>query len=150
MCFPSMAFFMVLILILQQKNDNPDLPFYFTLSFFCCFRNTNSLLGKHSTAGCFCLIKSKRSRIFGIFFKKKALHNCIICAVRLWLEQLDSNQRNDGVKVRCLTTWLYPNDIYSIIAKIRQSVNRETQFYNLDTKETALKAPENFEKLEVD
>lgn len=57
---------------------------------------------------------------------------------------------NDGVKVRCLTTWLYPNDIYSIIAKIRQSVNRETQFYNLDTKETALKAPENFEKLEVD
>lgn len=56
----------------------------------------------------------------------------------------------NGVKVRCLTTWLYPNDIYSIIAKIRQSVNRETQFYNLDTKETALKAPENFEKLEVD
>ena len=71
MCFPSMAFFMVLILILQQKNDSLDLPFYFTLSFFCCFRNTNSLLRKHSTAGCFCLIKSKRSRIFGAFPKRK-------------------------------------------------------------------------------
>lgn len=72
------------------------------------------------------------------------------CSSQAWLGWRDSNARNDGVKVRCLTTWLYPNDIYSIIAKIRQSVNRETQFYNLDTKETALKAPENFEKLEVD
>ena len=71
MCFPSMAFFMVLILILQQKNDSLDLPFYFTLSFFCCFRNTNSLLGKRSPAGCFCLIKPKKSRIFGIFPKRK-------------------------------------------------------------------------------
>jgi len=63
--------FMVLILILQQKNDSLDLPFYFTLSFFCCFRNANSLLGKRSTAGCFCLIKPKKSRIFGFFPKRK-------------------------------------------------------------------------------
>ena len=71
MCFPGMAFFIVLILILQQKNDSLDLPFYFTLSFFCCFRNANSLLGKRSTAGCFCLIKPKKSRIFGFFSKRK-------------------------------------------------------------------------------
>ena len=71
MCFPGMAFFMVLILILQQKNDSPDLPFYFTLSFFCCFRNANSLLEKRSTAGCFCLIKPKKTRIFGFFSKRK-------------------------------------------------------------------------------
>ena len=25
-----------------------------------------------------------------------------------WLGQLDSNQRDDGVKVRCLTAWLWP------------------------------------------
>ena len=56
---------------IQQKNDSPDLPFYFTLSFFYCFRNANSLLGKHSTAGCFCLIKPKKSRIFGAFPKRK-------------------------------------------------------------------------------
>ena len=56
---------------IQQKNDSPDLPFYFTLSFFYCFRNENSPLGKRSTAGCFCLIKPKKSRIFGIFPKRK-------------------------------------------------------------------------------
>ena len=56
---------------IQQKNDSPDLPFYFTLSFFYCFRNANSLPGKRSTAGCFCLIKPKKSRIFGIFPKRK-------------------------------------------------------------------------------
>ena len=28
---------------------------------------------------------------------------------RFWLEQWDLNPRNDGVKVRCLTTWLCPN-----------------------------------------
>ena len=28
-----------------------------------------------------------------------------------WLGYLDSNQGNDGVKVRCLTAWLYPNNI---------------------------------------
>lgn len=66
-----MAFFMVLILILQQKNDSPDLPFYFTLSFFYCFKNANSLPGKRSTAGCFYLIKPKKARIFGIFPKRK-------------------------------------------------------------------------------
>ena len=71
MCFPSMAFVMVLILILQQKNDSLDLPFYFTLSFFYCFRNANSLLGKRFPAGCFCLIKPKKPRIFGIFSKRK-------------------------------------------------------------------------------
>ena len=87
MCFPSMAFFMVLILILQQKNDSLDLPFYFTLSFFYCFRNANSLLGKRSTAGCFCLIKPKKVTHFRRFSKKKALHNCIICAVQLWLRE---------------------------------------------------------------
>ena len=27
-----------------------------------------------------------------------------------WLGYLDSNQGNDGVKVRCLTAWLYPNN----------------------------------------
>ena len=69
--FSAWHFFMVLILILQQKNDNLDLPFYFTLSFFCCFRNANSLLGKRSTTGCFCLIKPKKPRIFGIFPKRK-------------------------------------------------------------------------------
>ena len=31
------------------------------------------------------MINPKKSRIFGIFFKKKALHNCIICAVRFCL-----------------------------------------------------------------
>ena len=71
MCFPNMVFFMVLILILQQKNDSPDLSFYFSLSFFYCFRNANSLPGKRSTAGCFCLIKPKKSRIFGVFPKRK-------------------------------------------------------------------------------
>ena len=94
MCFPSMAFFMVLILILQQKNDSPDIPFYFTLSFFCCFRNANSLLGKHSTAGCFCLIKSKKSRIFGVFSKRK--HCTIVsfvqcsygCGSQIWTDDL--------------------------------------------------------------
>ena len=69
--FPTWYFFMVLILILQQKNNSLDLSFYFTLSFFCCFRNANSLLGKRSPAGCFCLIKSKKSRIFGVFPKRK-------------------------------------------------------------------------------
>ena len=48
-----------------------NLPFYFTLSFFCCFKNASSLPGKRSTAGCFCLIKSKKPRIFGIFPKRK-------------------------------------------------------------------------------
>ena len=71
MCFPGMAFFMVLILILQQKNDIPDLPFCFTLSFFYFFKNANSLPGKRSTAGCFYLIKPKKARIFGIFPKRK-------------------------------------------------------------------------------
>ena len=54
-----------------QKNDSPDLPFYFTLSFFYCFKNANSLPGKRSTAGCFYLIKPKKARIFGIFPKRK-------------------------------------------------------------------------------
>ena len=71
MCFPSMAFFMVLILILQQKNDSLDLSFYFTLSFFCCFRNANSLLEKRSPAGYLHLIKPKKARIFGVFPKRK-------------------------------------------------------------------------------
>ena len=53
------------------KNDSPDLPFYFTLSFFYCFRNANSLLGKRFPAGCFCLIKPKKPRIFGTFPKRK-------------------------------------------------------------------------------
>ena len=48
-----------------------DLPFYFTLSFFCCFRNANSLPGKRSPAGYFCLVKPKKSRIFGVFPKRK-------------------------------------------------------------------------------
>ncbi len=34
-----------------------------------------------------------------------------------WLGWLDSNQRNDGVKVRCLTAWLHP--------KIRENQERE-------------------------
>ena len=55
----------------NKKNDSLDLPFYFTLSFFCCFRNANSLPGKRSPAGCFCLIKPKKSRIFGAFPKRK-------------------------------------------------------------------------------
>ena len=29
---------------------------------------------------------------------------------RQWLGWRDSNARNDGVKVRCLTPWLQPND----------------------------------------
>ena len=29
--------------------------------------------------------------------------------LRKWLGWMDSNHRNDGVKVRCLTTWLQPN-----------------------------------------
>ena len=33
---------------------------------------------------------------------------------RKWLGWLDSNQRNDGVKVRCLTAWLHPNGIFFI------------------------------------
>ena len=86
--------FMVLILILQQKNDSLDLPFYFTLSFFCCFRNANSLLGKRSTAGCFCLIKPKKSRIFGFFPKRK--HCTIVsfvqcgygCGSQIWTDDL--------------------------------------------------------------
>ena len=94
MCFPSMAFFMVLILILQQKNDSLDLPFYFTLSFFCCFRNANSLPGKRSTAGCFCLIKPKKTRIFGFFSKRK--HCTIVsfvqcsygCGSQIWTDDL--------------------------------------------------------------
>ena len=56
---------------IQQKNDSLDLSFYFTLSFFCCFRNANNLPGKRSPAGCFCLIKPKKSRIFGVFSKRK-------------------------------------------------------------------------------
>ena len=80
MCFPGMAFFIVLILILQQKNDSLDLPFYFTLSFFCCFRNANSLLGKRSTAGCFCLIKPKKSRIFGFFQKESTAQLYHLCS----------------------------------------------------------------------
>ena len=28
-----------------------------------------------------------------------------------WLGWLDSNQRDDGVKVRCLTAWLHPSKI---------------------------------------
>ena len=71
MCFPGMAFFIVLILILQQKNDSLDLPFYFTLSFFCCFRNANNLPGKRSPAGCFCLIKPKK-HAFSAFFQKES------------------------------------------------------------------------------
>ena len=55
----------------NKKNDSLDLPFYFTLSFFYCFRNANSLLGKRFPAGCFCLIKPKKPRIFGIFSKRK-------------------------------------------------------------------------------
>ena len=94
MCFPSMAFVMVLILILQQKNDSLDLPFYFTLSFFCCFRNANSLLGKRSTAGCFCLINPKKARIFGVFPKRK--HCTIVsfvqcgygCGSQIWTDDL--------------------------------------------------------------
>ena len=69
--FPSMAFFMVLILILQQKTIAPTYRFILPYRFFCCFRNANSLLGKRSTAGCFCLIKPKKSRIFGFFPKRK-------------------------------------------------------------------------------
>ena len=29
---------------------------------------------------------------------------------RQWLGWRDSNARNDGVKVRCLTPWLQPNE----------------------------------------
>ena len=76
------------------KNDSLDLPFYFTLSFFCCFRNANSLLGKRSTAGCFCLINPKKVRIFGIFPKRK--HCTIVsfvqcgygCGSQIWTDDL--------------------------------------------------------------
>ena len=35
-----------------------------------------------------------------------------------WLGRLDSNQRADGVKVRCLTAWRRPNIILPILTTI--------------------------------
>ena len=37
------------------------------------------------------LDKTEKVTHFRRFFKKKALHNCIICAVRLWLREPDLN-----------------------------------------------------------
>ena len=67
MCFPSMAFFMVLILILQQKNDNPDLPFYFTLSFFLLFQKCKQPAGKALHSRLFLLDKAKKITHFQRF-----------------------------------------------------------------------------------
>ena len=35
--------------------------------------------------------------------------HCIKITVLIWLGWRDSDARNDGVKVRCLTAWLQPN-----------------------------------------
>ena len=88
MCFLSMAFFMVLILILQQKNDSLNLSFYFTLSFFLLFQKRKQPAGDTLHSRLFSLDKVEKITHFRHFSKKKALHNCIICAVRLCLRTL--------------------------------------------------------------
>ena len=35
---------------------------------------------------------------------------------RYWLGQLDLNQRDEGVKVPCLTAWLYPSNTISFLS----------------------------------
>ena len=45
---------------------------------------------------------SKGPGITRAFWRRKSCSH-------FWLGQLDSNQRSDGVKVRCLTAWRWPN-----------------------------------------
>ena len=55
-------------------------------------------------------------------FCKKTRGKPVAPAPLNWLGQLDSNQRNDGVKVRCLTTWRWPSITErQILAKICRS-----------------------------
>ena len=115
-----------------KRQPRPIVLFYPIV--FLLFQKRKQPAGKTLSSRLFALDKAEKSTYFRRFSKKKALHNCIICAVQLWLEQLDSNQRNDGVKVRCLTTWLYPNNTY-IISKTRHLVNRKMNFYNSEIKQ---------------
>ena len=55
----------------NKKTIASTYRFILPYRFFCCFRNANSLPGKRSPAGYFCLVKPKKSRIFGVFPKRK-------------------------------------------------------------------------------
>ena len=58
---------------------------------------------------------------------------CIKIGVLIWLGWKDLNPRNNGVRVRCLTTWRHPNictELFSfiIISLLRAIVNRKNIF----------------------
>ena len=60
------------------------------------------------------IVKRYRKTLANRGFYKKKLDTrfdtyCIKTGVQLWLGWKDSNLRNDGVRVRCLTTWRHPN-----------------------------------------
>ena len=77
----------------NKKNDSLDLPFYFTLSFFIV-SEMQTACGKTLHSRLFLLDKAEKATHFRRFFKKKALHNCIICAVQLWQSTLQMIQCN--------------------------------------------------------
>lgn len=58
-------------------------------------------------------------RLQGKTIKKKSAPNATYASWHsTWLGWLDLNQRNDGVKVRCLTPWRQPNIEYGAMKPI--------------------------------
>ena len=58
-----------------------------------------------------CIRDSEETRTLDPLIKSQLLYHLSYRVIRgkSWLGQLDSNQRDDRVKVCCLTAWLCPN-----------------------------------------
>ena len=57
----------------------------------------------------FCGKQEQRNECEMFFFAKQKIAANDIQFAAMWLGWKDSNLRNDGVRVRCLTTWRHPN-----------------------------------------
>ena len=106
MCFPGMAFFMVLIFDFTTIKRQPRPTVLFYPIVFLLFQKRKQPAGKTLPSRLFLLDKTEKTTHFRHFFKKKALHNCIICAVRLCgvqpTPQIIQNPRNYGLFRRTL------------------------------------------------
>ena len=78
---------------IRQFNKKTIAPTYrFILPYrFLLFQKCKQPAGETLHSRLFLLDKAEKVTHFRRFSKKKALHNCIICAVQLWLREPDLN-----------------------------------------------------------
>ena len=97
---------------------------------FYTFRNSNienkgnfGITGPCRMKNCAFLNARTRTFISAYKQKKKSLS---LATFTIWLGWLDSNQRNGGIRIRCLTTWRHPKK-----ARTEHTLRPALNFFNL-------------------